>query len=312
VDLVDTRLLTETFLAQDNGRKDTAGREVVDVFGGIKFGWQVTELQPMSPPWAVSPALGYDCVAVAAGGSVAVMDADVSGIGVLLVESPERVQDRKHLVGEYRRVLGGALIELDRRVAARPDSFAGLVAHELAHARLIGEGRVAGLRISHGEEERLTDLVTVHLGMGVLSANAADDYVKVAGYSVMPVGELTDRMLTGRRDEPLYADLAFLAQTRGGSPREVLVLRGGPQGLTTSVAQLVPGQGVTATAMLDTDGDGRADLATFAPAVQPPQVTVLRGSATGLDLRHPVTITADDLGTAVPRDDAGFGSAFGP
>lgn len=134
----------------------------------------------------------------------AVMGADVSGIGVLLVESPEKVQDRKHRVGEYRRVLGRAVIELDRRVAARPDSFAGLVAHELAHARLIGEGRVTRLGISHGEEERLTDLVTVHLGMGVLSANAADDYVKAAGYSVMPVGELTDWMLTGRGDEPLY------------------------------------------------------------------------------------------------------------
>ena len=109
-----------------------------------------------------------------------------------------------------------------------------------------------------------------------------------------------------------YADLAFLAQTRGGSSREVLVLHGGPQGLTTSAAQLVPGQGVMATAMLDTDGDGRADLATGVPGVQPPQVTVLRGSATGLDLRHPVTITADDLGTAVPPDGTGFGSAFAP
>ncbi|MCM2416669.1 hypothetical protein [Streptomyces sp. RKAG293] len=134
----------------------------------------------------------------------AVMGADVSGIDVLLVESPEKVQGRKHQVGEYRKVLGRAVIELDRRVAARPDAFAGLVAHELAHARLIGEGRIAGLGISRSQEERLTDLVTVHLGMGVLSANAADDYGKVAGYSVMPVGELTDRMLTGRRDEPLH------------------------------------------------------------------------------------------------------------
>ncbi|WP_073498755.1 hypothetical protein [Actinacidiphila paucisporea] len=134
----------------------------------------------------------------------AVMGANVSGIHVLLVESPEKVQHRRHQVGEYRKVLGRAVIELDRRVAARPDSFTGLVAHELAHARLIGERRATGLGISHAEEERLTDLVTVHLGMGVLSANAADDYVKAAGYSVTPVGELTDRMLTGRGDEPLY------------------------------------------------------------------------------------------------------------
>ncbi|WP_262064419.1 hypothetical protein [Streptomyces sp. STR69] len=129
----------------------------------------------------------------------AVMGADVSGNSVLLVESPEKVQGSKHQVGEYRKAFDRVVIELDRRVAARPDSFAGLVAHELAHARLLGEGRVARLGISHAEEERLTDLVTVHLGMGVLSANAADDYAKAAGYSVMPVGELT-----GRRDKPLH------------------------------------------------------------------------------------------------------------
>jgi hypothetical protein len=134
----------------------------------------------------------------------AVMGADVSGIRVLLVESPESVPGGRHQVGEYRKVLGRAVIELDRRVAARPDSFAALVAHELAHARLVGEGRLAGLMLSRVEEERLTDLVTVHLGMGVLSANAADDYVKAVGYSVTPVGDLTDRMLTGRSDAPLY------------------------------------------------------------------------------------------------------------
>jgi len=50
VDLVDTQLLAETFLAQDTGRKDAAGREIVNIFGGIKFGWQVSEAQPVSPP----------------------------------------------------------------------------------------------------------------------------------------------------------------------------------------------------------------------------------------------------------------------
>lgn len=132
----------------------------------------------------------------------AVMGADVSGIRLLLVESPESVQDQAHQVGEYRKVLGGAVIELDRRVAARPDSFAGLVAHELAHARLVGERRLTEVRLGNGQEERLTDLVTVYLGMGVLAANAADDYAKAVGFSVTPVGDLTDHMLTGRRFAP--------------------------------------------------------------------------------------------------------------
>ncbi|WP_406284939.1 hypothetical protein [Embleya sp. NBC_00896] len=33
----------ETFLAQDTGHKDAAGREIVDIFGGIKYGWQLRE-----------------------------------------------------------------------------------------------------------------------------------------------------------------------------------------------------------------------------------------------------------------------------
>lgn len=131
----------------------------------------------------------------------AVMGADVSGIGVVLVESPEREQHRSHQVGQYRKVLGRAVIELDTRVAERPDAFAGLVAHELAHARLTGEGRVAGLGLTSGEGERLTDLATVHLGMGVLTARAAEDYDRSAEFSVTAVGDLTDRLLTARRFE---------------------------------------------------------------------------------------------------------------
>ncbi len=134
----------------------------------------------------------------------AVMGADVSRVRVLLVDSPQVRRPGRHQVGEYRRVLGGAVIELERQVAERPDSFVALVAHELAHARLVGEWRTDGLRMSQEEQERLTDLTTVFLGMGVLTANAADSYVKTVDYSVTPLGDLTDRMLTGRGDAPSH------------------------------------------------------------------------------------------------------------
>ncbi|MFI6880429.1 hypothetical protein ACIBL6_43970 [Streptomyces sp. NPDC050400] len=133
----------------------------------------------------------------------AVMGADVSALRVRLVDPTPAAPPRTwHQVGEYRAEPEGPVIDLDRTVAARPDTFAALIAHELAHARLSGEGRLDGLDLSGAEEERLTDLVAVHLGLGVLTANAADNYTRTAGYSVTPLGGLTDWMLTGRRDEP--------------------------------------------------------------------------------------------------------------
>ncbi|MYW68009.1 hypothetical protein GTY65_28620 [Streptomyces sp. SID8379] len=133
----------------------------------------------------------------------AVMGADVGPIRVRLVEPvPGTTPGRRHRVGEYREEDDGPVIELDRSVAARPDAFAALIAHELAHARLAGRPNLAGLRLTHAEEERLTDLLTVFLGMGVLTANAADGYVRTAGFTVTPLGGLGDWELTGRRDEP--------------------------------------------------------------------------------------------------------------
>ncbi|GAA3619797.1 hypothetical protein GCM10022419_126770 [Nonomuraea rosea] len=38
----DVQFLAETFLVQDTGTKDAAGKAVVNVFGGIKYGWQLT------------------------------------------------------------------------------------------------------------------------------------------------------------------------------------------------------------------------------------------------------------------------------
>jgi hypothetical protein len=43
--LEDQRMF-ETFLAKDTGRKDHAGKGIVDIYGGIKWGWQVQPVQP--------------------------------------------------------------------------------------------------------------------------------------------------------------------------------------------------------------------------------------------------------------------------
>lgn len=41
---LDVLFVAEVFLAQETGIKDAAGKEIVKVFGGLKYGWQVREL----------------------------------------------------------------------------------------------------------------------------------------------------------------------------------------------------------------------------------------------------------------------------
>jgi hypothetical protein len=75
--------------------------------------------------------------------------------------------------GHYRVVDGAVVISLERSMARRPLELVATIAHELAHDRLIGEGRTARDR---GDQEPLTDLLTVFLGIGVLTANAALEF----------------------------------------------------------------------------------------------------------------------------------------
>jgi hypothetical protein len=38
-------LMSESFLVLDTGRKDRAGKGIIDIYGGIKWGWQVQAAQ---------------------------------------------------------------------------------------------------------------------------------------------------------------------------------------------------------------------------------------------------------------------------
>ncbi|MFF5205905.1 hypothetical protein [Streptosporangium sp. NPDC000396] len=44
--LAGVRFMAEAFLAQDTGVKNAAGKDVVNIFGGVKYGWQVHARQP--------------------------------------------------------------------------------------------------------------------------------------------------------------------------------------------------------------------------------------------------------------------------
>jgi hypothetical protein len=80
--------------------------------------------------------------------------------------------------GEYRSRDGVAVLAIRRRQLRHPVALAATLAHELAHARLLGERRIHPGR---SDGEQLTDLTTIFLGAGVFTANAAFDFSRTQG-----------------------------------------------------------------------------------------------------------------------------------
>ena len=75
--------------------------------------------------------------------------------------------------------LGRPSIEIERAQTADPVRLVALLAHELAHRRLLGEGRVT---LQQPDQEQLTDLLTVYLGFGVFTANMQQGLAGHLGY----------------------------------------------------------------------------------------------------------------------------------
>lgn len=65
------------------------------------------------------------------------------------------------------------VISVDLANVGQPARLIAVIAHELGHVRLLGERRI---RADRKDSEPLTDLVTVYLGMGIFTANAAFDF----------------------------------------------------------------------------------------------------------------------------------------
>lgn len=116
-------------------------------------------------------------------------------------------------VGHYSQRDGRAVIGLDRHQASDPAYLTAIIAHELGHVRLLGEHRIA----RRDDHERLTDLVTVYLGFGVFTANAAMSYPKAArGWSVVPLGYLDERTLNGGARGQASFRLGYLREREFG------------------------------------------------------------------------------------------------
>jgi hypothetical protein len=70
--------------------------------------------------------------------------------------------------GTYEEDGGKFVIRIDKSGLDDPMGLVGTIAHELAHARLLGEGRIMREIF---DNELLTDLTVVHFGLGIFLAN---------------------------------------------------------------------------------------------------------------------------------------------
>jgi len=108
---------------------------------------------------------------------------------------------------------GKAVVALDRSDFYDRQILTAVVAHELCHVRLLGEGRI---RRGNPDNERLTDLLTVYFGFGIFSTNAAMNFARAErGWRIVPRGLLDDRALNGSRNEG-YGRLGYLRTAEFG------------------------------------------------------------------------------------------------
>jgi hypothetical protein len=109
---------------------------------------------------------------------------------------PSHATSSSGAAAEYVRDGDNSIITISRRTATDPTHVVAAIAHELGHARLLGEDRVDRAR---KDQEQLTDLVTVFLGMGIFTANAAFDFAahqdgRRSGWSAQRLGYLSEQM----------------------------------------------------------------------------------------------------------------------
>jgi hypothetical protein len=100
---------------------------------------------------------------------------------------------QRGVAGEWYQGRDGTGTVVVSEAAARdPLQLIAVIAHELGHQRLLGEGRIDADRADH---EPLTDLAAVHFGMGIFVANAAFEFTQGrAGWRRQTLGYLTEPM----------------------------------------------------------------------------------------------------------------------
>lgn len=120
----------------------------------------------------------------------------------------------KGAAGHYRISKGKQIIAIETSQLQDATALVATLAHELGHAILLGENRVAPGEADH---EPLTDLLTVYYGLGIFTANSAFKFSQwdaggQHGWHARTLGYLSEEMFG-------YA-LALFAWVRGESNPE--------------------------------------------------------------------------------------------
>lgn len=110
-------------------------------------------------------------------------------------------KDANSAAGMYWQ--GDGVIGVEATTLRDPMKLAAVLAHELAHERLLGEGRLSATVKDH---EPTTDLATVFFGMGIFGANCSVHFSQGWGWRYGRMGYLSEEVWA-------YA-LALWASTR--------------------------------------------------------------------------------------------------
>jgi len=93
-------------------------------------------------------------------------------------------------------VEGQEIVAIEASNLHDPMALVATIAHELSHARLLGEGRLTGKEEDH---EPVTDLTTVFFGLGIFNANCAFRFSQWSragrhGWNAATLGYLSEEM----------------------------------------------------------------------------------------------------------------------
>jgi hypothetical protein len=181
-------------------------------FGGAALNGEVVQPGSMFPPGSYS---GTEAdLHVALRRLCTRMSVKLDAIRVDLSDDPDvpELGPRVPIVSQFSGAAGHFqrdgdmfVVAVRRRQLRDQVALTATLAHELAHARLLGEQRIDPGR---KDQEQLTDLTTVFFGLGVFTANAAFDFSQSEfGWKTSQLGYLGEALFG-------YA-LAYYAHLRG-------------------------------------------------------------------------------------------------